>query len=50
VVEEYLTCRMHLLSTGISLRGITDGVTQVSRVKLPLPTFRAIRKDDEDDA
>jgi hypothetical protein len=48
-VEEYLACGMHLLSTSVSFRGITDGVTLVSRIILPLPKFRAVHKDDEDD-
>jgi hypothetical protein len=49
VVEEYLACGMHPLYANVSFRGITDGVTPILRVRLPLPKFRAVRKDDEDD-
>jgi hypothetical protein len=48
-VEEYLACGMHPLFANVSFRGITDGVTPVSWIKLPLPKFRAVRKHDEDD-
>jgi hypothetical protein len=48
-VEEYVACGMHLLSAGVSFRRITDGVTLVLRVRLPLPKFRAMRRDGEDD-
>jgi hypothetical protein len=45
-VEEYLACGMHPLFANVSFRGITDGVTPVSWIKLPLPKFRAVRKHD----
>jgi hypothetical protein len=40
-VEEYLACGFYPLSSSVSFGGITDGVTQVSRVKLPLAKFCA---------
>jgi hypothetical protein len=48
-VWEYLACEMYPLSACVSFEGITDGVTLVSRVRLPLPMFCAVRTDDEDD-
>jgi hypothetical protein len=38
-----------ILSAGVSFDGITDGVTPVSRVKLPLPKFCTVRSNAEDD-
>jgi hypothetical protein len=49
VVEEYLACGMQPLFTSVSFDGVADSVTPVSRLKLPLPKFEAVRKDDEDD-
>jgi hypothetical protein len=40
---------MYPLSACVSFEGLTDGVTLVSRVRLPLPMFCAVRTDDEDD-
>jgi hypothetical protein len=48
-VEEYLTCGMSSLSIDISFERVADGVTPVSRLKLPLPKFHAMRMHDEDD-
>jgi hypothetical protein len=48
-VEEYLACGISPLSASVSFRGITDGVSPVSRVRLPLTKFHAVRKDEEDD-
>jgi hypothetical protein len=48
-VEEYMVCGMYPLSTSVSFERVADGVTPVSGLKLPLPKFRAVRKDDEDD-
>jgi hypothetical protein len=49
-VEEYLACGFYPLSSSVSFGGITDGVTQVSRVKLPLAKFCAVCSDEEDHA
>jgi hypothetical protein len=46
---EHLACVMYPLSTSISFEGITNNVTRVSRVKLPLSKFHTIRSDEEDD-
>jgi hypothetical protein len=49
VVEEFLACGKYPLVAGVSFDRVTDGVTPVSRLKLPLPKFVVIKKDDEDD-
>jgi hypothetical protein len=48
-VEEYLACSMYPLSTNVSFKRGADGVTPTSRLKLPLPMFGAVHKDDEGD-
>jgi hypothetical protein len=48
-VEEYLACEMYPLSAGVGFEKVTNGVTPVLRLKLPLPKFRIERKDDKDD-
>jgi hypothetical protein len=48
-VEEYLACGMYPVSTSVDFRVVTNGVTLVSRLKLPLLKFHAVRKVDEDD-
>jgi hypothetical protein len=48
-VEEYLACSMYPFSARVSFEGVADGVSPVSRLKLPLPKFEVVRKDDEDD-
>jgi hypothetical protein len=48
-IEEYLSCGIYLLPAGVGLGRITNGVTLVLRLKLPLLKFQAVRKDDEDD-
>jgi hypothetical protein len=48
-VEEYLACGMYPLSVSVSFDGVANGVTPVSRLKLPLPKFEVVRKDDKDD-
>jgi hypothetical protein len=48
-VEEYLSSGIYLLPAGVGLGRITDGVTPVLRLKLPLLKFHVVRKDDEDD-
>jgi hypothetical protein len=49
VVEEYLVSGMYPLSASISFKRVADGVTSISRLKLPLPKFHVGRRDDEDD-
>jgi hypothetical protein len=46
---KHLACVMYPLSISISFEGITNNVTRVSRVKLPLSKFHTIRSDEEDD-
>jgi hypothetical protein len=45
---EYLVCEMYPLSASVEVE-VADSVTPVLRLKLPLPKFHAMRKDDEDD-
>jgi hypothetical protein len=45
-VEEYLACGLYPLSASISFEGVTEGVTPVLWVKLPLPKFHAVRSDE----
>jgi hypothetical protein len=45
-VEEYLACGMHPLSTSVSFDWVANGETLVSRLKLPLPKFEVVHKDD----
>jgi hypothetical protein len=42
-----LASGMYLLSTTVGFGVVTDGVTSVSRLKLPLPKFHIVRKGDE---
>jgi hypothetical protein len=48
-MEEYLSCGMYLMSAAIGFERVADGVTPVSRMKLPLPKIEVVRKVDEDD-
>jgi hypothetical protein len=48
-VEEFVACGTYPLAASIGFDGVTDGVTPISRLKLPLSKFVAVRKDDEDD-
>jgi hypothetical protein len=48
-MEEYLVSGMYPLSASISFKRVADGVTSISRLKLPLPKFHVGRRDDEDD-
>jgi hypothetical protein len=47
-IEEYLACGMYPLSADVGFERVVDGVNPVSRLKLPLPKFEAVRKDDGD--
>jgi hypothetical protein len=49
-VEMYLACGLYPLSASVSFEGITDDMTLILRVKLPLPKFHDVRSDEEDDA
>jgi hypothetical protein len=46
---EYLACGLYPLSASFSLREITYGITPVSMLKVPLPKFRVVCSDKEDD-
>jgi hypothetical protein len=46
VVEEFLACGMYPLSVDVGFNKVIDGVTPFSMLKLSLPKFVSIRKDD----
>jgi hypothetical protein len=46
-VEEFVACGMHPLAAGISFE-IEILVTLVSKLRVPLPKFVVVRRDDED--
>jgi hypothetical protein len=48
-VEEYLACRMHPVFASVGFERVTYGVTPVKRLKLALPNFRVVHKDDKGD-
>jgi hypothetical protein len=48
-MEEYLACDVYSLSASVSFEGVADGVTPVSRLKLPLSKLEVVHRDDEDD-
>jgi hypothetical protein len=43
-----VACGMHPLSTGVGFGKVATLVTPSSNLKVPLPKFVAVRKDDED--
>jgi hypothetical protein len=45
-VEEFLACGTYLLSADVGFNRVIDGVTPFSMLKLSLPKFVSIRKDD----
>jgi hypothetical protein len=48
-VEEFVACGMHPLTTSVGFDKVATLVTPVSKLKVPLPKFVVVRKDDEDD-
>jgi hypothetical protein len=48
-MEEFVACSMHPVATGVDFDKVATLVTPVSKLKVPLPKFVAVRKNDEDD-
>jgi hypothetical protein len=49
-VEEFVACGMHPVATSVGLDKVVTLVTPVSKLRVPLPKFVAVCKDNEDDA
>jgi hypothetical protein len=47
-VEEFVACGMHPLAAGVGFDKVATLVTPVSKLRVPLPKFVAVHKDDED--
>jgi hypothetical protein len=48
-MEEFVACGMHPLAAGVGFNKVATLVTSVSKLKVPLLKFVAVRKNDEDD-
>jgi hypothetical protein len=48
-VEEFIACGMYPLATGTNFDRVATRTTPVSKLKVPLPKFIAIHKDDNED-
>jgi hypothetical protein len=48
-VEEFVACGMHPPATGVGFDKVSTLMTPASKLRVPLPKFVAVRKDDEDD-
>jgi hypothetical protein len=48
-VEEFIACSMYPLAARFSFDRVAMRTTPVSKLKVPLPKFIAIRKDDNKD-
>jgi hypothetical protein len=48
-MEEFVACSMHPLAAGVGFDKVATLVTPVLNIKVPLPKFVAVHKDDEDD-
>jgi hypothetical protein len=48
-VEEFIACDMYPLVAGVSFDRLTTCVTPVSKLKVPLKKFVAVRKDNDED-
>jgi hypothetical protein len=48
-MEEFLSCGVYPLATGVRFKRVMVGLTSVSKLKIILPKFVAAHKDDEDD-
>jgi hypothetical protein len=47
-VQEFVACGMHPLAASVGFDKVATLVTPVLKLKMPLPKFVAVRKDDED--
>jgi hypothetical protein len=48
-VEEFIACGMYPLAAGAGFDRVATRTTPVSKLKVPLPKFTAVRKDDNED-
>jgi hypothetical protein len=48
-VEEFVACGMHPLPAGVGFDKVANLVTPVSKLKVHLPKFVVVHKDDKDD-
>jgi hypothetical protein len=48
-VEEFISCVMYPLAGGTDFDGVAMRITPVSKLKVPLPKFTAVQKDDNKD-
>jgi hypothetical protein len=48
-MEEFVACSMHPLAAGVDFDKVATLVTPMSKLRVPLPKFVAVCKDDEDD-
>jgi hypothetical protein len=49
VVEEFIACGMYSLAVGVDINRVATRMTLVSKLKVPLPKFTIVRKDDNED-
>jgi hypothetical protein len=45
----FLACRLYPLAANFKLGEVTEGVTLALKLKAPLPKFRFVQSDEEDD-
>jgi hypothetical protein len=48
-VEEFVAYGMHPIAAGIGFDKVASLVAPISKLKVPLPKFVSVHKDDEDD-
>jgi hypothetical protein len=48
-MEEFIACGMYPLATGAGFDRVATCMTPVAKLKVPLPKFAAVRKDDNED-
>jgi hypothetical protein len=48
-VEEFIACDMYPLAAGAGFDRVAMRMTPVSKLKVPLPKFVAVHKDDNED-
>jgi hypothetical protein len=48
-VEEFIACGMYPLAVGVNFDRVATRMTPVSKLKVPLPKFTIVRKDDNED-
>jgi hypothetical protein len=48
-IEEFFTCRLYPLAANSRLGEVAEGITPPSKLKVPLPKFRVVQSNEEDD-